>query len=71
MHTDIWDDDCVKNVHFIFREKPWSESPRERRDKSRDPLHSVWWVYNQERVEMERKLWVLPLEENDVGVEEE
>ena len=51
VHSQIWRDDEVKNVHFILSPKPW-----EAKDQSNtDDLHAWWRQLNSERKEKEAK----------------
>ena len=55
VHSEIWKDDKVKNVHYILAPKPWDEMDGEGNSVSKDPTH-VWWVdYNNERLALEKK----------------
>ena len=44
IHSKLWRDEEVKNVHYIFAEKPWHKKPSRKHDPS-DPFHEVhlWW----------------------------
>ncbi|KAI9055564.1 hypothetical protein LZ554_000511 [Drepanopeziza brunnea f. sp. 'monogermtubi'] len=54
VHSEIWRDDKVKNVHYILAPKPWEEMDGEGKNTSSDPTH-VWWVdANNERLAMEK-----------------
>jgi hypothetical protein len=65
VHSEIWRDGDVKNVHYILSPKPWDEDEKERRKvgdpkggkvgKGRDGSHIWWWTINEERKEIERK----------------
>jgi alpha-N-acetylglucosamine transferase len=46
-HANIWQDDKVKNVHYILN-KPWNENPR---DSNADPTHKWWWDVENERTQ--------------------
>ncbi|KAF2087469.1 glycosyltransferase family 8 protein [Saccharata proteae CBS 121410] len=56
VHSDIWRDDEVKNMHYLLAPKPWDESievrkaPRDERTES----HQWWWDINEERLREER-----------------
>jgi lipopolysaccharide biosynthesis glycosyltransferase len=55
VHSEIWRDDKVKNVHYILAPKPWDELDAEGRNTSTDPTH-VWWVdANNERLQLEKE----------------
>ena len=49
MHDTIWQDDHVKNVHYILSPKPWDEAAEE----SNDVTHEWWKDVNAERVREE------------------
>ncbi|KAF2269826.1 glycosyl transferase family protein-like protein [Lojkania enalia] len=51
VHHWIWQDDKVKNIHYILSPKPWDEKPGEESQES----HTWWWKYNLERMEEEKK----------------
>jgi hypothetical protein len=65
VHSEIWRDDEVKNVHYILSPKPWDEDEKRRKEegdsrggkvgKGRDESHIWWWTFNEERKETERK----------------
>jgi hypothetical protein len=48
-HNQIWQDDQVKNVHYILSPKPWDKE-----DKSTEETHEWWRRMNQERKEEEK-----------------
>lgn len=52
IHDAIWRDDCVKNVHYIFSEKPWDEKTD---GQSSDPSHAWWISLNAGRLAEERE----------------
>jgi lipopolysaccharide biosynthesis glycosyltransferase len=55
VHSEIWRDDKVKNIHYILAPKQWDEMDAEGKNISKDPTH-VWWVdHNNERLAMEKK----------------
>ena len=50
VHTAIWRDDSVKNVHYIFGPKPWDTEPGEV-----DELPFAWWHdANRKRLDTEK-----------------
>lgn len=54
VHSEIWRDDKVKNVHYILAPKPWDELDAEGNFTGTDPSH-VWWVdMNKERLAAEK-----------------
>lgn len=53
VHSAIWRDENVKNIHFILKQKPWQETPEDRCAPDRDPLHERWWAMNTMREEAE------------------
>lgn len=55
VHSDIWRDDKVKNVHYILAPKPWDEMDAEGRNTGTDPTHAWWVDANNERLAWEKK----------------
>jgi lipopolysaccharide biosynthesis glycosyltransferase len=65
VHSEIWRDNSVKNVHYILSPKPWDENEEVRAeaggkevvnkagDGKRDGTHAWWWKINGERKEAE------------------
>lgn len=51
VHSEIWQDHKVKNVHYILSPKPWDEKPGEVTDET----HKWWWKVNSERLADEKK----------------
>lgn len=45
VHSSIWRDEEVKNIHYILSPKPWDEQPGEGVDET----HQWWWSMNLER----------------------
>lgn len=70
VHNQIWDDDSVKNVHYILDPKPWNEpDPFENRPQdgadtktasgsSDDECLRWWWKMTQARRQQERSLGI-------------
>lgn len=54
VHSEIWRDDRVKNVHYILSPKPWNQKPDDKKDET-----ELWWHATQK----ERKQ-----KEKDVGI---
>ncbi|KAL4866637.1 hypothetical protein BDV12DRAFT_131544 [Aspergillus spectabilis] len=54
VHSAIWRDQEVKNVHYIFAVKPWQEQPP-REGPGMDVLNGWWWEANWERQALERE----------------
>lgn len=52
VHGAIWQDDKVKNVHYIFSPKPWQQ----RREECPDEIYAWWYDANDERVAEEKRL---------------
>ncbi|KAF2658631.1 glycosyltransferase family 8 protein [Lophiostoma macrostomum CBS 122681] len=50
VHHQIWQDDRVKNIHYILSPKPWDEKPGEESEES----HAWWWKTNKERLAAEQ-----------------
>lgn len=58
VHSAIWRDESVKNVHYIFAKKPWhEEAPVEGREDEADMdvTNRWWWRANLERQRRERE----------------
>jgi lipopolysaccharide biosynthesis glycosyltransferase len=51
VHNEIWRDDKVKNVHYIFSPKPWDE---EEGKEGADPTHAWWHKSNNARLAEEK-----------------
>ena len=51
VHSTIWRDDKVKNVHLILSPKPWVEKDGE----SADETHAWWKAVNTERLSSEKQ----------------
>ena len=52
VHAAIWQDDKVKNVHYILSPKPWDQNPAEEMDET----HKWWWSMKQKRLAKERDM---------------
>ncbi|KAI9889236.1 MAG: hypothetical protein M1814_005685 [Vezdaea aestivalis] len=50
VHSDIWRDDEIKNIHYILSPKPWDEEP----GREADETHLWWRKVNEERIESEK-----------------
>jgi lipopolysaccharide biosynthesis glycosyltransferase len=50
VHDDVWQDDKVKNVHYILATKPWDEKEGEESEET----HKWWWKVNRERLDAEK-----------------
>lgn len=55
VHSEIWQDDQVKNVHYIMNPKPWEENGEQKSKAGRDETHAWWWVFNDERKKREKQ----------------
>lgn len=55
VHSEIWRDGSVKNVHYILAPKPWDEMDAEGGNVSSDPTHAWWVEANQERLVLEKE----------------
>ena len=55
VHSEIWRDDKVKNIHYILAPKPWDEMNAGGKNISKDPTHGWWVDYNNERLALEKK----------------
>lgn len=55
VHSEIWQDDKVKNVHYILAPKPWDELDAEGNHIGTDPTHAWWASVNKERLTRERE----------------
>jgi lipopolysaccharide biosynthesis glycosyltransferase len=49
VHETIWEDDQVKNIHYILSPKPWDAADVD----NKDVLHEQWRRMNVERKKME------------------
>lgn len=56
VHDAIWQDDKVKNVHYILSPKPWNEKNG---GEGTNESHRWWWTINEERLEKERQNGVI------------
>ncbi|EFQ99358.1 hypothetical protein MGYG_08970 [Nannizzia gypsea CBS 118893] len=61
VHSQIWKDNKVKNVHYILSSKPWDEEDmgswgkeQNKEDPVVDETHDWWWKINNERLATER-----------------
>jgi lipopolysaccharide biosynthesis glycosyltransferase len=54
VHSEIWRDDKVKNIHYILAPKPWDEVDAEGNNISKDPTHAWWVDINKERLAAEK-----------------
>ncbi|PLB51701.1 glycosyl transferase family protein [Aspergillus steynii IBT 23096] len=54
VHDAIWQDEQVKNVHYIFAKKPWHEDPVAE-EAEMDETNRWWWRANLERQRGERE----------------
>lgn len=50
VHAPLWQDDKVKNLHYILSPKPWDEKPGEVNDET----HEWWKKWNTERLNLEK-----------------
>ena len=55
VHSQIWRDDEVKNVHYILTPNPWDELDENGESVSKDETHRWWAGVNQERKRAERE----------------
>ncbi|KAH0537678.1 hypothetical protein FGG08_005543 [Glutinoglossum americanum] len=49
VHSDIWVDNNVKNIHYILSPKPWDE-----REEGQEETHDWWWEANDLRLAEEK-----------------
>jgi hypothetical protein len=54
VHSEIWQDDRVKNIHYILAPKPWDEYDADGNSTSTDETHKWWQAVNKERLEKEK-----------------
>ncbi|KAK2820047.1 hypothetical protein FQN49_007773 [Arthroderma sp. PD_2] len=61
IHTDIWKDDKIKNIHYILSPKPWDEEGVAgckgecvEEVPELHETHDWWWEVNNERLELEK-----------------
>ena len=50
VHDAIWQDQSVKNIHYILSPKPWDEKPGEVSNET----HTWWLEVNEERLNDEK-----------------
>ena len=50
VHSAIWRDERVKNIHYILSPKPWDEKPGEESNET----HAWWLRVNDERLAEEK-----------------
>ncbi|KAG0129301.1 nucleotide-diphospho-sugar transferase [Tuber indicum] len=51
-HKEIWNDDEVKNVHYVLSPKPWDNR------ESEEFTHKWWWECNDARVAKEKEVGI-------------
>ena len=51
VHSAIWRDDQVKNIHYILSPKPWDEKLGEESNET----HGWWLRANEERIAREKE----------------
>lgn len=54
MHNQIWQDESVKNIHYILAPKPWDEGGEKGQNESDVVTHKWWRDVNEERLGKER-----------------
>lgn len=54
VHTPIWRDDEIKNIHYILSPKPWDEKLGEESQAT----HKWWTEANSERLAKERDIGI-------------
>jgi lipopolysaccharide biosynthesis glycosyltransferase len=55
VHSEIWRDDKIKNIHYILAPKPWDEMNEDGNFVGQDPTHAWWVSVNQERLALEKE----------------
>ncbi|RKF75019.1 Galactinol synthase 1 [Golovinomyces cichoracearum] len=55
VHSEIWRDNYVKNIHYILTPKPWEEMDTEGKSISSDSTHKWWTKMNLERLKKENE----------------
>ncbi|KAL9608582.1 MAG: hypothetical protein Q9167_006602 [Letrouitia subvulpina] len=50
-HEKMWQEDQIKNIHYLLSPKPWDEKPGEEMYST----HKWWWIYNLERLAQEER----------------
>jgi hypothetical protein len=55
----MWNDDAVKNMHYILGDKPWNDGGK---GLSRDETHIWWWEVDEERKRKEKEAGLAELE---------
>ncbi|KAE8147667.1 glycosyl transferase family protein [Aspergillus avenaceus] len=63
-HDAIWQDENVKNIHYILSPNPWDEYENPHKGSMgakqyQDVSHSWWWTLNRERSKEERGLGIV------------
>lgn len=60
IHSDLWQDEEVKNIHYIMGPKPWDFATRKEAEAS-DPTgtFSHYWDIYEDRIQYERKLGLI------------
>lgn len=55
VHPQIWQDDKVKNMHYLLSPKPWDETEEMKSNSGRDEPNAWWWKFNDERKKIEKE----------------
>lgn len=55
VHSPIWRDEEVRNIHYILSPKPWDEINEKGESTSKDESHGWWVKRNQERLALEKE----------------
>jgi len=55
VHSQIWQDESVKNVHYILAPKPWDKGGEKGQNESDVVSHKWWRDLNAERLEKEKE----------------
>ncbi|OQO09974.1 hypothetical protein B0A48_04329 [Cryoendolithus antarcticus] len=54
VHSEIWRDDKVKNIHYILSPKPWDESREDKAKEGREETFQWWWDVHEKRLAKEK-----------------
>ncbi|KAF8679662.1 Glycosyl transferase family 8 [Rhizoctonia solani] len=70
-HSAIWRDENIRNVHYIFKDKPWVlPEDTEKLDEQFHVIHGWWWWDEWKRLEAEKKeeqWWELVVDLTSLG----
>lgn len=55
VHSEIWRDDQVKNMHYLLNPKPWDEIEEQKSKPGREETNAWWWKFTDERKKTEKE----------------